>query len=225
MNEMLAFAVLSQVQGRPGIGVPIGTAPVFSAQLAPAGTVGVPYSYQFIANGAPTYSLGSGSFPAGLSLDPVTGILSGTPTTATGYTFTVNATNGNGTTASTSQNVTIAAGAGGGMATYPPDAQDFVGASGSATFSWTAPTLLADGLTPVGTITNQRVRWGPNPGEQGIGGVSELAGRIASVAPGTLSKVIGSLTAGIAQYGTVTAVNSADESNPSNEIGTLPNPS
>lgn len=113
MNEMLAFAVLSQVQGRPGVGSPIGSAPVFSAQSAPAGTVGTPYSYQFVANGAPAYSLGSGSFPAGLTLDPMTGILSGTPTIATGYTFTVNATNGNGTTPSTSQSVTIAAGGGG----------------------------------------------------------------------------------------------------------------
>jgi hypothetical protein len=53
------------------------------------------YSYTFGANGspAPTFSVASGTLPAGLSLNAVTGVLSGTPTTAASYTFTVRATN------------------------------------------------------------------------------------------------------------------------------------
>lgn len=87
-----------------------GSAPVFTQQSAPNGTTGVSYSYTFVAAGA-SFTLGSGTLPAGLSLSSG-GVLSGTPTTATNYTFTVLATNGNGSTSSTSQGVTIAAGSG-----------------------------------------------------------------------------------------------------------------
>src|SRR5207245_2387260 len=58
--------------------------------------VGAPYSYSFVATGtpAPTYSVASGSLPAGLSLDAATGVLSGTPTSSATATFTVSASNG-----------------------------------------------------------------------------------------------------------------------------------
>nr|MCU0426134.1 putative Ig domain-containing protein [Candidatus Kapabacteria bacterium] len=48
------------------------------------GTIGAPYSYTFLANGipTPTYSLISGTLPSGLSFNPSTGVLSGTPTLA-----------------------------------------------------------------------------------------------------------------------------------------------
>lgn len=46
---------------------------------------------------APTYSVVSGNLPAGVSLDPATGALTGTPTTAGPYTFTIRATNVEGT--------------------------------------------------------------------------------------------------------------------------------
>jgi large repetitive protein len=64
-------------------------------------TVGVPYSFTFTAGGGTppyTWALISGSFPGGLSLDPATGILSGTPTTTTGS-FTVQVTDALGATA------------------------------------------------------------------------------------------------------------------------------
>ena len=50
------------------------------------------------ANPAPTYSLASGSLPAGVSLDPTTGVLSGTPAAGTGgrHSFTLRAANGVG---------------------------------------------------------------------------------------------------------------------------------
>jgi uncharacterized repeat protein (TIGR02543 family) len=52
-----------------------------------------------------TYSVSSGSLPSGVSLDPATGQLSGTPATAGSYTFTVRATDSN--TAYKSVNVTL----------------------------------------------------------------------------------------------------------------------
>ena len=77
---------------------PPGTVPVFTADTPPAAVVNVAYSYTFAANGipAPTFTLASGSLPAGLVLDP-SGLLHGTPTTVATSTFTVQAANGNGT--------------------------------------------------------------------------------------------------------------------------------
>ena len=76
----------------------VSSPPVFTADTPPTtATVGLPYSsYSFAASGYPTpiYSVASGALPAGLTLDPVAGTLSGTPTTAGTSTFTVQADNG-----------------------------------------------------------------------------------------------------------------------------------
>jgi len=83
---------------------PAPAAPKFVASTPPAkATVTVPYSYTFTATGnpSPTFAVASGSLPAGLALDPASGILSGTPTAASTFTFTVSATNGVGTPATT----------------------------------------------------------------------------------------------------------------------------
>jgi Putative Ig domain/Calx-beta domain len=72
-------------------------APTFTASTPPlTATVGTLYSaYTFVATGVPVgmqYTIGTGAIPPGLTL--VNGVLSGTPTTAGSYTFTVRATNG-----------------------------------------------------------------------------------------------------------------------------------
>ena len=96
--------------GRPQLilfdtGIPC--APVFSAQSAPTGVSGVAYSYTFVASAATSYAVASGTIPAGLSFNTSTGVLSGTPSSITSYTFVVSATNSNGTMNSTSQTVVI----------------------------------------------------------------------------------------------------------------------
>ena len=61
----------------------------------PAGKVNQPYSVQFTATGGTgplTWSQTSGTRPSGLNLNPTSGLLSGTPTKAGKYTFTVRAT-------------------------------------------------------------------------------------------------------------------------------------
>jgi hypothetical protein len=66
----------------------------YNAVLPPA-TVGQPYSHQFTStyeSPAPTFSLQLGV--PGLTLDPNTGLLSGTPTTPGQYSFGVDASNG-----------------------------------------------------------------------------------------------------------------------------------
>jgi hypothetical protein len=75
------------------------------------GAVGVAYSAQI--NVTPTtppysFSISSGALPVGLSLS-MSGALSGTPTTANTYTFTITATDGAGNTASQSYTLVIGA--------------------------------------------------------------------------------------------------------------------
>jgi hypothetical protein len=79
-----------------------------------AGKVGSAYQAQFAATGAwgsYTWSVSSGTLPAGLRLDPQTGLLSGTPTAAGTANFTIEAT-GTGSPAQTATqplSLTIAA--------------------------------------------------------------------------------------------------------------------
>lgn len=71
-----------------------GALPISPSSL-PAATVGTAYSQTVTASGgvAPyTYTITAGSLPTGLSLAASTGVISGTPTTASTYSFTVTAT-------------------------------------------------------------------------------------------------------------------------------------
>jgi len=86
------------------ISIPVGSTPltITSSSLL-AGTAGTAYSQVLQATGgtpAYTWSIGSGSLPAGLSLAATTGIISGTPSTAGTSTFTATVTD-NGSPAQT----------------------------------------------------------------------------------------------------------------------------
>ncbi|MDQ1358277.1 MAG: trimeric autotransporter adhesin, partial [Acidimicrobiaceae bacterium] len=75
------------------------TVPVFSASTPPSSaTVGVAFGYTYAATGnpAPGFSVTPGSLPPGLTLDPVSGVLSGTPGVAGSFNFTVSASNSAG---------------------------------------------------------------------------------------------------------------------------------
>ena len=79
--------------------VPALSAPVWTdSTMVTALTVGTPYTDDVSATGnpVPTYSVSAGTLPAGLSLDPVTGAITGTPTTAGPGSFTLTASNSEG---------------------------------------------------------------------------------------------------------------------------------
>ena len=91
----------------------VGTLPVFSSRnvMAAGEGVGTGLNIAATASPTPTFSVSAGTLPAGLTLDPVTGLLSGTPAAGTAggssqnYSVTILASNGIGS--GTTQNLTI----------------------------------------------------------------------------------------------------------------------
>ena len=89
-----AFAYVTNFAGNTVSVIAIDTAPAVTG-TPPAGDVGQPYTFTFTVTGSPTptTAVTAGTLPPGLALSS-TGDLSGTPTAAGSYTFTVSAANG-----------------------------------------------------------------------------------------------------------------------------------
>jgi serine protease len=87
----------------------VGAVPAFTSSTLPSGQIGVAYRHRFAASGtpAPTFTLSEGTLPAGLTLSASSGELSGTPTTAGVFTFTVRAANGVGSGATQRVSLTV----------------------------------------------------------------------------------------------------------------------
>ena len=82
----------------------VSSSPVTLACAASTGQVGVPYSSALVATGGVppyTFSITSGSLPPGLTLNPSTGAITGTPTTFGTFNFTAQVVDSTGTAAGT----------------------------------------------------------------------------------------------------------------------------
>lgn len=104
-------------------------APVIASSATATATVGSAFSYTITANNSPT-SYGATGLPAGLSVNPASGVISGTPTTDGSFTVNLSASNAGGTgtrTLTLTINATPAI-------TTPPQSQT-VAAGSSVTFS------------------------------------------------------------------------------------------
>jgi hypothetical protein len=141
---------------------PVTTAPSIITTILATGTVGTAYSQTLSATGGTspyTWSIGSGTLPAGLTLSS-TGTISGTPTatcTATPITFKV--TDSNSTTATKSLAVTINAAPTGTAVTIATSSlsngtvgtaysQTLVATGGTAPYTWAITSgTLPSGLT------------------------------------------------------------------------------
>ena len=89
------------------------TGPALLFPPPPGGEVGVAYSDQLTVTGGTspfTWSVSAGTLPPGLTLGASTGLLSGTPTTAGSYSFTVQVTDHSGLTATEPVSLTVIAG-------------------------------------------------------------------------------------------------------------------
>jgi trimeric autotransporter adhesin len=86
---------------------------VLTDAVVPAGEVGAAYRYPLTAAGgtAPyTWSIGYGTLPAGITLDPATGELCGTPTAAGTFAFTIRVTDAAGQAATRASSLLVVAG-------------------------------------------------------------------------------------------------------------------
>lgn len=71
----------------------VGSPPVITSPTTAAGATFTAFSYQIAATGAPTSFYVVGGLPAGLTLNPTTGLIGGTPTAASNAVITVGAVN------------------------------------------------------------------------------------------------------------------------------------
>jgi len=87
-----------------------GSQPIPAGSPLAGGTVGVSYTDNITAQGGVTpytFSISSGSLPAGLSINSSTGTISGTPSATGTSTFTVKVTDANSSTGTNSFQITV----------------------------------------------------------------------------------------------------------------------
>lgn len=158
-----------------------GTSTPYSASLGVAGGTG-PY----------TWSVVTGALPAGLTLAPATGVISGTPSTAGTSTLSVRVTDAKGLTASASYSINI-------ILTIPAP----------AAFSKTSPTTGATGRSKSNLVLTWAAASGATRYEYCIDTTNDNLCNATWISTGTaLSVTLPRLTSRVTYYWHVRAVNS-----------------
>jgi len=106
VSDTQTYVLVVGAPGAPGVSVQLGPSSL------PGGTQGATYSAQLVPSGGQgpyTLAVTGGSLPSGLSLNPSTGLLSGTPTAGGTTSFTVTVTDQNGQTSTRTYTLLIAA--------------------------------------------------------------------------------------------------------------------
>jgi hypothetical protein len=141
------------------VSVTVGTAPAITSANNATLTVSQAGSFTFTASGspAPTFALSGCSLPSGVSLNAVTGVLSGTPGAATGGTYACTLTAQNGVGSPATQSFTLAVNQAPAI-TSTNNATFSVGQNGSFTFTasgYPASSFSLSGCTlPTGVSLN-----------------------------------------------------------------------
>jgi hypothetical protein len=143
----------------------VSVCPIITVNPAtlPNGSVGTAYSQTVSASGGTppvTFAVSSGSLPTGLLLNSASGAITGTPTTAGTFTFTITATDANGCTGSRLYTITIASPGCAAIVLSPttlppgmaqtPYAQTITASGGTAPYTFS----IAAGALPVGLTLN-----------------------------------------------------------------------
>ena len=139
--------------------VHVASAPAITSPALSGGEVGVAYAGAPSVGGGTTpytWSLTSGSLPAGLTLDTATGAVTGTPTASGTSTFTLESTDADGQQATQSESVTIASDPSIATTAFPHGETGVSYASTPAVSGGTAPDTwsLSSGSLPAGLILN-----------------------------------------------------------------------
>jgi len=157
----------------------VSVCPIITVNPAtlPNGAVGTAYNQTVTASGgtAPyVFSLSSGSLPTGLTLNGATGAITGTPTTAGTFTFTITARDANGCTGSRLYEVTIASPGCPAItlspATLPPGtmlfpySQTITASGGAAPYTF----VVAAGALPSGLSLSSNGVISGSPQQQGL---------------------------------------------------------
>lgn len=156
--------------------VPTLTAPsITNDPLTAPGTVGIPFSYAITVSNFPT-SYGANGLPTGLTIDSLTGRITGTPTLAGTSTATISATNNVGTGTAT---LTISIGP--AITAQPANATVVPGGSATssvgmgegvaATYQW-----KKDGVDLLGATTGTLPITNVQPGDVGLYAVAVSSG-------------------------------------------------